>query len=751
MKRFWDRLLESSWVVVAFFLVVTVFMVLGAGRIERDTSTEGSSPKHNAIVILNEKINKDFNSGRGEIIVLRASSVFTPAHLNEIRAITERLKAIDGVKKVKSLTNAGMMIEADGVLTTGDMVPRDDPSEAEIAAIRRYIDADYILKSGLLAAKDGSSTNIVIELFDGADMPGMAAPMEEAVSSVWTGTYDMAGVPTFQAISLSMMKRDMPLLSGIAFFIILLMFSLNYRSVFGIVMPLLQVGLGLIWGTGVFGWLGLKFQSLTIIAPISILAVGSSFTLHLLGRYFLELSQGAEKRAAIRSVLNHTGLGVFVSGLAISASMLTFLLSDIAVVRDFGILCALGVGACMISSLTLLPALMNLLPAPKVRVKLEGSGFLVSGLKALGRWIGRHPKAVFGAGTALVLVAALGIFRIVPNTSVVTFFKPDSTVIKGFEAIDKAFGGSTSVKMVVNGDLQDPELLKALLEFQEDIRSIPGVGPSTSIASLMRSLHETLTGEAGLPKTRELVAQELLVYQSSGSVDDITALTNLNYTQGVATIITPQLSTHDTKVLFSRLKERASAIIGTKAKAEFAGDILNTVAVEDVFIRDFIVSLSLSLLLVILIDSLIRSVRAALVTIIVIASTIVLQYGIIGIFGLPFSLASTLLGALAIGVGDYAIHLTVRYMEDRRRGLSPEDAVVQTLATSGRSIVFTALTLAGGFLALVFSDYMPVAALGGLMVQTVGIVGIATLVLLPAACLLFLRNPISHLEVKENA
>jgi len=751
MRKLWDLLLKRSWAVVAVFLTVTAFMVIGAGRIQRDTSTEGSSPKHNAIVILNKRINKEFNSGRNEIIVLRAASVFTPAHLNEIRAITESLKAIEGVKKVSSLTNAGMMQEADGVLSIGDMLPRDDPSAAEIAAVRRYIDGNYVLKSGLLAAKDGHSTNIMVELFDGADMPGLAAPIEKAVSSAWTGTYDMAGVPTFEAVMLNMMKRDMPLLSGIAFLIILIMFSLNYRSVFGVVMPLLQVTIGLIWGTGVFGWMGLKFQSLTIIAPIAILAVGSSFTLHLLGRYFLELSQGAEKGAAIRSVLNHTGLGVFVSGLAISASMLTFLLSDIGVVRDFGTLCALGVGACMISSLTLLPALLNLLPAPKVRVKLEGSGLLVLGLRALGRWIGRYPKAIFGAGLVLVAVAALGIFRIVPDTSTRAFFKPGSQVIKGLEAINAAFGGSSSVKMVVDGDLQDPELLKSMLEFQEDIRSIPGVGPSASIASLMRSLHETLTGEAGLPKTRELVAQELLVYQSSGSVDDVTALTNLDYSQGVMTIIVPQLSTHYTKILFGRLKERASAIIGAKAKVEFGGDLLNAVAVEEVFIRDFIVSLSLSLLLVILIDSLIRSLRAALVTIIVIAATIVLQYGIIGIFGLPFSLASTLLGALAIGVGDYAIHLTVRYMEDRRCGLSPEDAIVQTLATSGRSIVFTALTLGGGFLALAFSDSVPVASLGGLMVQTVGIVGVATLTLLPAACLLFLRNPISHLEVEENA
>ena len=130
-----------------------------------------------------------------------------------------------------------------------------------------------------------------------------------------------------------------------------------------------------------------------------------------------------------------------------------------------------------------------------------------------------------------------------------------------------------------------------------------------------------------------------------------------------------------------------------------------------------------------------------MVTIIVLISTILLQYGVLGLANLPFNLATALAGALAIGVGDYAIHLTVRYMEDRKAGLNPEDAMTMALTTSGRSVFFTALTLGGGFLALTFSQMVPVATLGGVMVMTVLIVGFFTLTILPSACLVFLRNP----------
>lgn len=749
MRRFWEGLLKHSWGVVAIFVLVTGFMLLGVAKIKQDYSADAMNPDNNATVKLNKQIEKDFSSGRAEIFVLHADDVFRSSHLDEIFAITKKLKAIKGVMRVTSLSNTSKMIEVDGVLNVGDMVPHEDISAAEIAGIRHYIATNYMTKTGLIAAADGTSTNVVVEFYDYVDLPTISAQMEKAVAETWTGPYDRTGIPSLETTMVETSHHDLPILGGLAIFVILLVFTLNFRSFLGVWMPFLQVVLGLLWGAGCFGWSGVKFQSLMIIAPIAVLSVGSSFTLHLLGRYFLELSRGTVKRTAILNILTHTGLGVFVSGLAISAAMLTFLLSDLSMLRGLGLFCALGVTACMISSLTLLPALLNLAPTPKVRVKMENAGPLNATLTALGHLAGSSPKAILAIGAAILALGIFGTTKIVPNTSLISFFRPEAPVIKGMHAVEKAFGGSSILKVLVDGDLQDPEVLKALLKYQEDIRSIPKVGPSTSLASLMRTLHETLTGEPGLPASRELIAQELLVYQASGSVDDITRLSNLDYTQGLISVVGPRQSTRETALLIAQLKDRAARDIGDKAKLRFAGDIMSETVLEDVLLRDFFISISLAIILVICIDSLIRSVRAALVTIIVMVSTIIIQYGFLGLFGLPFNVTTAVQGALAIGVGDYAIHLTVRYMEDRRRRLPPEEAIVTALTTSGRSIFYTALTLGGGFVTLTLSQFMPVSNLGIVMGVTVVIVGVATLTILPAACILFLRNPISHMEVSE--
>src|SRR5690606_33298243 len=150
---------------------------------------------------------------------------------------------------------------------------------------------------------------------------------------------------------------------------------------------------------------------------------------------------------------------------------------------------------------------------------------------------------------------------------------------------------------------------------------------------------------------------------------------------------------------------------------------------------------SLAIVLVIVIDSFVRSVRAALVTILALLFTIALQYGALGFLGLPLDLSTMLLGALAIGVGDYAIHLTVRYMEERRAGQAPEAARTITLLSSRRRILFTALPLGAGFAARIICGFVPIRTLGSLMALTVLSVGTASLTLLPAACLVFLRDP----------
>ena len=116
----------------------------------------------------------------------------------------------------------------------------------------------------------------------------------------------------------------------------------------------------------------------------------------------------------------------------------------------------------------------------------------------------------------------------------------------------------------------------------------------------------------------------------------------------------------------------------------------------------------------------------------------VILFGLMGYGGIYLNSAAALLSSIMIGVGvDYTIHFMWRYREERRGGLSPEEAVVETLTTVGRGIVFNALSVAVGFTALLLSTFVPLKFFGFLVIVSVVACLLGALVLLPAIMLVF--------------
>ena len=730
--------------IIAIFAILTLLAASGLPRVGMNASVAAMYPDHSEHADVQTQVEEVFGAGQ-MLVVMLEGDLHTPAAFEAVRALTNALEKAPGVTRATSVANAQRMEDDDGFLLIEDLVPASGPvSVTDVAQTRAYLATSTLFQGGVLLAEDGTSANIILEADSDADSGALMEALNAAVEAAWTGAgmgaAHTVGGPVVDTQTRAMLQRELPLLGTVAVLLLLAMLYLNFRSVRGAVLPLLTVIIGLVWAVGVMGWLGGAFNTLTTIGPVAVLAVGSSFSLHILGRFAVELAHGREKLAAVRLAVTETGLGVLISGLAISAAMLTFTLSGMPAVRLLGVLVAGGVMASLLAALLLLPAVLSLMAAPKRVTDPEAPGAIGGVLKRLGSFVDRRRWAILGAGVLVAVAAVFGVTRIEPNTAVLEYFAVDSPIRRDYVKVEQVLGGSSQVQLLIEGDLGDPATLQALAEFQERVDALPGTGPSNSIATVIGAIHETLTGEVGLPATREAVAQELLIYQLSGDPQTISTYMTLDSTMGLVDLSIATGSTKQQRAVVSQIDALATEVLGGKLEHSFAGTTMMQLAIEDSLLHDFILSLSLAVLLVIIIDSLVRSIPAALVTIVVLLLTILVQYGVLGYLGVPLDLATMLLGALAIGVGDYAIHLTVRYMEQLRAGDTPEKAIAQAILTSGRSILFTALTLGAGFGALIVSQFVPIRTLGSLMAFTVVSVGVISLVVLPAACLVFLRR-----------
>ncbi len=732
--------IRRSRLVIAGFAVLTLLLGAGLTRMKFDDSIESMYPVDAPLTVLEHQLEKTFGAGKLLVAVVEGD-IYTPQALTDLSSLTTALQRIPGVERVTSVANATRMADDDGLLRIDKVVDPQHLAANDIAGIRDFLATSSLYGHGRLVNAQGTAASVLMQISSSGNPHAVVAAVREALAADWPGAAHLAGSPLFEVEMRSIALRDLPLLVGLAALLIVLMLYLNFRSFRGAFLPLLAVGIGGVWAVGAMGWLGAALTVLNVIGLVAILAVGSSFSLHLLGRYAYELATGRNKDDAIRLAASETGLGVLISGVAISAAMTTLVLSSIPTVRAMGLLTAAGVLAALVASLLLLPAILHLLPVPRRLPEHEGRAGSGRPLRGLTRFVIRRKRTILVVAVLLAAVGAIGATRIVPDTAVLNYFRKDSALRQSFDLVARVFGGTSQVEVQVKGDLTDPALLRAMLAFEHGVDAIPGVGASTSIADVIQTIHGALTGSAGLPDTPQAVAQELLVYQMSGNVSDITQLMTLDHSQGLIQITTSATSTESVQKMLHAIEGVAATTIGDRAQLGYTGPLLLQLAIQDALLHDFIVSLTLAIGLVVIIDSLVRSLAAALVTILALLVTIVLQYGVLGYLGLPLDLATMLLGTLAIGVGDYAIHLTVRYMEERRRGRPPEAAMEQSLMTSGRSIVFTALTLGAGFAAMITSNFVPIRTLGMLMDFTVVSIGVMSLTVLPAACLVFLRNP----------
>ncbi|CAN5774446.1 hypothetical protein BH24CHL6_BH24CHL6_08670 [soil metagenome] len=94
--------------------------------------------------------------------------------------------------------------------------------------------------------------------------------------------------------------------------------------------------------------------------------------------------------------------------------------------------------------------------------------------------------------------------------------------------------------------------------------------------------------------------------------------------------------------------------------------------------------------------------------------------GSMWLLGLSFNVLTSTIAALAVGIGvPYGIHVTHRFVEDRRRYASVDEAMRQTMLHTGGALAGSAITTAVGFGVLVFASLTPLQQFGGVTALTI--------------------------------
>ncbi len=751
-RRFetWGALVcRFRWIVAVAFIIPTVWLGAQVPRIELDNSLEAALLKKDPARLAYDDFRARFGQDDQILIAIPSEEIFTLAFLEKLRALHEDLeKNALHVVEVTSLINVRSTYGRGDELVVEDLLEAWPEDEAALADFESRV-RNTPFYQNVFINKEGTLTALVIE-------PGLAekAPLDETTFGDFETGFDrsaeqddvttkeeylsqvqeramidslseimdkhdtadfplsIAGETFSKARMNAIFIQDVPRSIKIsvianAFFLFLL-----FRRLSAVILPLVVVICSMFATLGFMPLLGLTGSSVIQIVPLLLVAVGICAALHLLAMVYKERDQGETKVKSISKAMGHSGLAILMTSLTTAGGLLSFATASIQGVSNIGIVAPIGVALVFVYSMTLLPALLAIFPMPerKARSGINEETALSRLLARIGDFSTGYPRSVLAATALLVLLSTVGVLDLEASQKILQWFPKDDPTRMTTEMIDREMGGSSTLEVMidtgkVNG-LYDPTTLQQLEEASEFALNLTHesvqVAKVNSLIDVLKETHRALNSNDPafykLPENKELVAQELLLFENSGN-DDLEELVDSQFQYARLSILVPNVDGKHFPGFIEKLRTGLEERLGEETEIEITGIVsLLSRSYEAVFsstASSYILALGIITPLMIL---LIGNLRLGLLTMVPNLLPIYITLGFMGWVGIPLDQSTMVTGCIIIGLAvDDTIHFMHKYQryffkcEDVRR------ATHQTLTTTGTALFATTVVLTAGF------------------------------------------------------
>lgn len=164
--------------------------------------------------------------------------------------------------------------------------------------------------------------------------------------------------------------EDIAKILPISIGLMLVILALSFRTIAGTFIPLFVVIIGIIWTAGFYGMAGLPLNVVTMILPPLLICVGTAYIIHMLNQYYLSHKEVGKDGylAAIKDTLHHLTTPLIATAVTTLVGFAALMVSPIPGVKQMGLYACVGVAIVILLTLTLVPAILAVLPTPKIPV-----------------------------------------------------------------------------------------------------------------------------------------------------------------------------------------------------------------------------------------------------------------------------------------------------------------------------------------------------------------------------------------------
>jgi hypothetical protein len=745
---------------LAIILLMLIFILSIGHNAVLETDLDEYMPKDHPAFVFSDEAEEMFGIADAVLFALEhPESIYNSGSLRKIRDLTEALsEAFDEINAgdITSLYTAENITADEWGLTVEAFYSGVPESDSELEALRRSVEANDMIH-GRIVSLDGRSALVVAEIDDDAFTKEFYASLLEFTDQ-WEGpeTIHVAGRPVVEGEMTRLGPKDMARMAPLVFVLMTLILLYLLRNLRHTLLNLLIVFFGTLTAFGLMTLFQVPVYTVSTMIPVMLIAIGVADGIHMHNtiRHLMEETPDISRDELVQRTMQAMTRPVIMTSVTTAVGFLSLMTSQVLPVRYFGLFTAAGVLSEMLMSLLLFPATIYLLGPPKLRIRPRGdkerAGAPGNFSRRAGNLLMAHPWRVVLAGIALFALAGLGTSRVWIDTSFLANFEKDSPVVETDTFVNENFGGTSTLNVIFSGSEDDtfkqPEVLELMDALQKEVEQDPVVGDSFALTDYMRRMHRVMHEDDpaydAIPETSDMVAQYLLLYEMSGDPDNLNQVVDYDYREANLTFQLKSDSSAFIEEIIEVIDRYAESFEEHGVRMRYAGSGYKSLVFASLLLEGQLFSLLLSFGIVALLLSLMfRNILIGLAGTIPITITAMVNFGTMGILGIPLSASTAIISGIAIGIGvDYAIHFIEHFRSARSSGFSGQAAVLSTLSQTGRAIIYNAVAVMGGFSVLLVSVFPPNRQVGGLVALNMAASALGTLTVLLVVLVLLDRK-----------
>jgi hypothetical protein len=737
--------LDYPWRTIIISLLITLLVGSGVRFFLIDDDMMKLLPKNLESRISWEAIQDEF--GSTEVIFIafgnEGKSIFNPEAMATLWDLTEALETGKQIEELNSITTATRMDNLDGFMEVDDLQPERNLSQEEINDLKDYLDKNTVIKKRFVS-QDDQYFLITVQPYNSDGLNLFRDELVTIADPILAG-YEVhyGGMAYVTGTMPAMIQDDVQDLMKVGILIMVMVLLLNLRSVPGVAMVLMVIGLSLFAMIGAMGWIyqltgsdRFLFTLANTSMPIILLTIANSDGVHVISKFFRELRAKHEVRLALGTTMDSLLVPILLTSVTTIAAFATMTLSPIEPLFGYGIIIGIGIAWAWFLSSLMLPAVISLKKWNLESKAITELSIFEKVINKLGKIVLTHPKYVFTAGATIVLIGLFGISKVVVDVNMSKFFKPGTEIRDTMDFMDDKMAGTVDIRVRVEGDMKNPQTLSSMRALQKKMEENEKVTTSFSIANVVEQMHRTVMDDNSdyetIPDNREKVNNLFTVYSMSGDLDDFSSIVDYDYKTGLITAFSKVMSTDEIFVFVEKMNGHVKTMMDRDLIVDFTGMIVVLRDLVIMIVRSSAVSIIFSLIVIgILASIFFKRILWGMLAVIPLTSAVIINFGFMGYFGIELSHITAILSSIIIGVGvDFAVHYIAQFRR-LSRTIDANKLSREVIDDVGYPIILDAGSNMG-FGALLFSTFVPIQYIGGLTVFAMVSTSIGTLTVLSA-------------------